>query len=283
MLNLLRSDLPADASTKAIARALAALTPSDLVGLKRLARLRARLLPGLEWDELLNEALLRALDGSRRWPEGVPLLAFLAGIMRSLVDSRAEERRRLAEQTLAGIEARVTASPEAQLHARQCLAAITQFFAGDPDVLALITELARQYLGDANKPIPRLSQKRRDAARKRLARAILRGQLDGVSAMTEFRDNPDAAERWRATIEALETVVLAECDEPEPDCNADAAAEEIRRLIMVLLAGWRRSPLPAAWVRRPGIVLPPAADSEAAELKEQKSDRPPPSRPGWRE
>ena len=179
MLNLLRSDLPADASTEAIARALAALTPSDLVRLKRLAQLRARLLPGLEWDELLNEALLRALDGSRQWPEGVPLLAFLAGIMRSLVDSRAEERRRLAERTLAGIEPRITASPEAQLHARQCLAAITQFFAGDPDVLALITELARQYLGDANKPIPRLSQKRRDAARKRLARAILRGQLDG--------------------------------------------------------------------------------------------------------
>ena len=179
MLNLLRSDFAADASTEAIARVLAALTLSDLVGLKRLAQLRARLLPGLEWDELLHEALLRALDGSRRWPEGVPLLAFLAGIMRSLVDSRAEERRRLAERTLAGAEARATASFEAQLHARQCLAAITRFFAGDPDVLALIAALARQYLGGADQPTPRLGQKRRDAARKRLARAILRGQLDG--------------------------------------------------------------------------------------------------------
>jgi hypothetical protein len=51
MLNLLRSDLTADASTEAIARALAALTPSDLVRLKRLAQLRARQLPGLEWDD----------------------------------------------------------------------------------------------------------------------------------------------------------------------------------------------------------------------------------------
>src|ERR1700739_1069559 len=97
MLNLLHSDFLADASTEAIARALAALTASDLVRLKRLAQLRARLLPGLEWDELLNEALLRALDGSRRWPEGVPLLSFIAGIMRSLVDGRAQQRRRLAE------------------------------------------------------------------------------------------------------------------------------------------------------------------------------------------
>jgi hypothetical protein len=99
--------------------------------------------------------------------------------------------------------------------------------------------------------------------------------------MTEFRDNPDAAERWRATIEALEAVVLGECDEPDSDADA-AAAEEIRRLIMVLLAGRRRSPLPAAWVRRPGIVMPSAADPEPApELKEQRLDRPPPHRPGW--
>jgi DNA-directed RNA polymerase specialized sigma24 family protein len=179
MLNLLHSDFPADASTEAIARALAALTASDLVRLKRLAQLRARLLPDLEWEELLNEAVLRALEGSRRWPEGVPLLAFLAGIMRSLVDSRAAERRRLAERTLAGVEVRVTAPPEAQLHARQCLAAINQFFAGDPDVLVLIAGLARQYLGSTEGSAPSLSQKRRDAARKRLARAILRGQLDG--------------------------------------------------------------------------------------------------------
>jgi DNA-directed RNA polymerase specialized sigma24 family protein len=149
------------------------------VRLKRLAQLRARLLPGLQWDELLNEALVRALDGSRRWPEGVPLLAFLAGIMRSLVDNCAAERRRLAERTLAGVEPRVIASPEAQLHACQCLAAINRFFASDPDVLVLIAELARQYLGGTEGSAPRLSQKRRDAARKRLARAILRGQLDG--------------------------------------------------------------------------------------------------------
>lgn len=103
--------------------------------------------------------------------------------------------------------------------------------------------------------------------------------------MTEFRDNPDAIDRWRATVEALEAIMLADCDEPEPDRDTDAvAAEEIRRLIMVLLAGRRRSPLPAAWVRRRGIVMPPAPEPEPApELKEQRLDQPPPSRPVWRE
>jgi RNA polymerase sigma-70 factor (ECF subfamily) len=149
------------------------------VRLKHLAQLRARLLPGIEWDELLNEALLRALDGSRRWPEGVSLLAFIAGIMRSLVDVRVCERHRLAEYALAVGELPRTAPPDMQLHARQCLAAITRFFAGDPDVLALIADLARQYLGGSDDAAQRLSQKRREAARKRLTRAILRGQLDG--------------------------------------------------------------------------------------------------------
>jgi hypothetical protein len=67
MLDLMRSDIAAgsaEASTETVARALAALTASDLVRLKRLVQLRARLLPGLEWDELLNEALLRALAGA---------------------------------------------------------------------------------------------------------------------------------------------------------------------------------------------------------------------------
>jgi len=74
--------------------------------------------------------------------------------------------------------------------------------------------------------------------------------------------------------------VLADCDTPD----TDAAAEEIRRLIMVLLASRRRSPLPAAWVRRRGVVMPPSADPERVpELKEQRLDEPPLSRPVWRE
>jgi len=182
MLDPMRSDnaaAAAETSTETVARALATLPPSDMVRLKRLAQLRARLLPGQEWEELLNEALLRALDGSRRWPEGVPLLAFIAGIMRSLVDRRVQERRRLPEPALAGSGAPPTSPQEAQLHARQCLGAIAQFFAGDPDALPLIGGLAREYLGGADDTAPRLNKSRREAARKRLARAILRGQLDG--------------------------------------------------------------------------------------------------------
>lgn len=164
-------DPDALAAAHRTAQALDALTPADLLRLKRLAQLRARVLPGVDWEDLLGEALLRALDGSRRWPDGVPLLAFLAGIMRSIIDRRAHDRRRLAEQALARLT-EPTPAGESALHARQCLLAIDGYFAGDPDVRWLLAALA----GAAE---PALPAKRRDAARKRLTRAILRGDLDG--------------------------------------------------------------------------------------------------------
>ncbi len=159
------------AAAQRTAEALERLAPADLLRLKRVAQLRARTLPGVDWDDLLSEALLRALDGSRHWPEGVPLLAFLAGIMRSIMDHRAHDRRRSAAQAIARL-AEPTPPGDAALHARQCLLAIDAHFAGDPDVRWLIAA----HAGAAE---PTLPAKRREAARKRLARAILRGDLDG--------------------------------------------------------------------------------------------------------
>src|SRR6188474_3216905 len=65
-------------STVDAARAIRALSDADLVRLKALARLWSRGLPGgLGWVDVLNEAIVRVLDGTRAWPPGVPLLAFL--------------------------------------------------------------------------------------------------------------------------------------------------------------------------------------------------------------
>jgi hypothetical protein len=71
--------------------------------------------------------------------------------------------------------------------------------------------------------------------------------------MTDLRDMPDAIDRWRAMIDALEATVLADPGEPKADSEIDAAvAEEIRHLITLRLVAQQRSTLPAAWVRRPG-------------------------------
>jgi len=102
--------------------------------------------------------------------------------------------------------------------------------------------------------------------------------------MTDFRDKPDAADRWRATIEALEAVVLAAPDEPEIE---PAEAEEVRRLVMVETARRQRNTLPAAWVR-PGIVSQIVPDTEPTpkvtehgEPAPRSPDRPVPRPPAW--
>jgi len=81
---------PAVPPQRDVGAALAALSQEDLLRLRAIARLRAR----SSWSDLLHEAVLRALTGARPWPPGVPLLAFLAGVMRSLCDEQWRRHRR---------------------------------------------------------------------------------------------------------------------------------------------------------------------------------------------
>jgi hypothetical protein len=105
--------------------------------------------------------------------------------------------------------------------------------------------------------------------------------------MTDFRDKPDTTDCWRATIEALEAIVLAGPDEPEID---PTEAEEVRRLVMVRTAQRRRNTLPAAWVRRPGIppqIVPDAEPTPKARGPDDPTpgspNRPVPIPPAWHE
>ena len=105
--------------------------------------------------------------------------------------------------------------------------------------------------------------------------------------MTDPRNRSDATDRWRATIEALEAVVLAAPDEPAID---PAEAEEVRRLVMVRTARRRRNTLSAAWARRPGILTQIVPDAEPTskatgpnEPTPRSLDRPVPLPPAWHE
>lgn len=105
--------------------------------------------------------------------------------------------------------------------------------------------------------------------------------------MTDLRDKPDAIERLCATLDALEAVVLTSADAPEID---PAEAEEVRRLVLLQTARRRRNTLPAAWVRRPGILpqLVPGAEPAPDETRPDEPTPPSPDRllplrPAWRE
>jgi DNA-directed RNA polymerase specialized sigma24 family protein len=86
------SGVQVERTPAARALALKLVTEAEFLRLKVLARLHARgLPPHIDWCDLLQEAFARMLDGSRRRPDEVPLVAFLAGVIRSL---KAEHWRR---------------------------------------------------------------------------------------------------------------------------------------------------------------------------------------------
>ncbi|HJQ60683.1 MAG TPA: sigma-70 family RNA polymerase sigma factor [Vineibacter sp.] len=162
-----------------IGRALRALSDADLARLQALARLWSRGLPGgLGWADVLNEAIVRSLDGTRRWPAGVPLLAFLSGVMRSICDDHwrrvRRELGRRAPDACADDEMSAAVDPERALAAAQALGAIHRLFARDLVVLTIIAGLAEGLAASDIRRRYGLSALDYDTARKRMRRALLR-------------------------------------------------------------------------------------------------------------
>jgi hypothetical protein len=77
------------AGPEEVRQAIGSLTVAELVKLQRLAggaayRLR-RCVPGLDGKDVLNESVLRVLDGRRKWqPQRVDFVGLLAGIIKSI-------------------------------------------------------------------------------------------------------------------------------------------------------------------------------------------------------
>ncbi len=172
----------ADAAAGDVGRALRALSDTDLVRLKALARLWSRGLPGgLGWVDVLNEAVVRSLDGSRRWPPDVPLLAFLSGVMRSIRDEHWRRARRdhalLVATPDQSWSVAATDDPERVLAAAQALGAITSLFADDPAALKILAGLAEGMTATDIRLHYDMSERDYDTTRKRMRRTLLRRGL----------------------------------------------------------------------------------------------------------
>ena len=83
-------------STDEVREAITALATADLIRLKRVGALYAVGI-GVEGMEALNEAVRRALDGTRKCPRDVPMTVFLANVMRSMASS---ERTKAKEEPI---------------------------------------------------------------------------------------------------------------------------------------------------------------------------------------
>jgi len=181
--------LTVDNTAADVARAIHSLSDADLVRLKALAQLWTRGLPrGLSWSDVLHEAIARALDGSRKWPAGIPILAFLSGVMRSICEDH-WRRERLEHEVLArdvdsadlcaaGDTAGPATDPERVLSAAQSLAAVNRLFAADPCALKIIAGLSDGLTAAEICRVYAMSEREYDTTRKRMRRALLRCGLD---------------------------------------------------------------------------------------------------------
>lgn len=157
--------------------ALSALPEEDLLRLRVIARLRARSLPGgMSWSDLLHEAVLRALAGTRPWPPGVPLLAFLAGVMRSLCDEQWRRHRRQDALPVPD-DAGMAHDPERACAATEALAALHRLFASDEAALKVITGLIDGMEAEDIRRHYGLTAVEYDTTRRRTRRAMLRHSL----------------------------------------------------------------------------------------------------------
>jgi DNA-directed RNA polymerase specialized sigma24 family protein len=160
-----------------VGAALAALSEEDLLRLRRIARLRARSLPGgMSWSDLLHEAVLRALTGARPWPPGVPLLAFLAGFMRSLCDEQWRRYRR-RDHLPTPHDSGGADDPERACAAAEALAAIQRLFAPDEAALKVITGLISGMAAEDIRRHFGLTAVEYDTTRRRIRRTMLRHGL----------------------------------------------------------------------------------------------------------
>jgi DNA-directed RNA polymerase specialized sigma24 family protein len=155
------------------------VTETELLRLKAIAHLQARgLPPAFSWSDLLQEAFTRILDGSRRRPKGLPMVSFVAGIMRS-IKSDCWRRTRIERDSAAALkEMREDApDPERSLAALQELIAISDLFADDAEVQHIITGAAEQRSAEEIRAAGRMSRVEYDSARKRMRRGLLREGL----------------------------------------------------------------------------------------------------------
>jgi DNA-directed RNA polymerase specialized sigma24 family protein len=174
------------------ARALAIklVTNCDLLRLKVIARLHGRSLPpDLCWADLLQEAFARVLDGSRAIPVGVPPVAFLAGVMRSIKAEHWRRRRRATQhQPVLATEYQVVLAestdacdpqpdPERWVIAAQELQAIGTLFAFDPVALQIIAGLGDGLTAEELRRTLGMSKTDYDSARRRMRRALIRAGL----------------------------------------------------------------------------------------------------------
>ena len=143
------------ATREECAEALRRLSDEDYERLEKIARLRVIGLHAVAWRELLHDAIVRLLDGTRRWPRDVPLVVFLRETMRSIASDHwrrldgpvvvAESEMGADGDADGGAVASAvdeTVQPEQRASAEETIRRIEGAFGGDGEALRVLAATA---------------------------------------------------------------------------------------------------------------------------------------------
>lgn len=176
------------ASPKEAADALSRLPDADLRRLERIARYRTIGLYELDWQDLLHDAIVRLLDGTRHWPKSVPLVVFLRETMRSIASD--QWRRRNTNPVI--LEAQLprkdndsnrfmvesvadpTVDLERDVSVGETLARIMKVFEGDPIAMHVIFGMAVGKSPNEIQTENHISAKQYATTQKRIRRTLTR-------------------------------------------------------------------------------------------------------------
>lgn len=168
----------------AMSDSLNALSASDFARLQLAAKGFSNRC-GIPWEDLLQEAYMRALSGTRTCRNGVETVAFMCGVMKSLASQANEARKTSISElsvTFRGEDAvlnvpAVTPNPEqiaiSTFDLRNVLASIEAATVGDEEVQLLIEGICDQMRGEQLQELLGVDAKGLATIRKRLRRIIL--------------------------------------------------------------------------------------------------------------
>ncbi|NOJ46039.1 hypothetical protein [Bradyrhizobium archetypum] len=178
-----RRDPDETATPAEVADALRTMTSADRVRLERFARLRSAGLPGWEWEDLLHEAIDRALSGLRKWPRSISMVEFMCGTIRSISGDIWREGRQKVNVSVTPIGPDMDSEidvhdqrpgPEREVIARSMLTGIFRAFEDDSDALAVLKGLADALGPEEIQRRSDMNARRYASAQKRIRRRISR-------------------------------------------------------------------------------------------------------------
>jgi DNA-directed RNA polymerase specialized sigma24 family protein len=183
----MRNDLPDDVASDALSTAelrsvIAALKPSDEQKLMRAAEFLCYVNGFDDPRGLLQEAMVRALSGTRRCPRDTEIVPFLFGAMRSIANSVSKSAKRspidqYAELDSAeeqdkdeGIEATQNITPEREAIARDMLQKVNDLFKDDADAQLVLYAMADGVQGQELREVLGLTDTQHNTIRRRMMR-----------------------------------------------------------------------------------------------------------------